>query len=104
MIITDQLINFNDKMIKKNNKYSLTDNNYRQFPPKIGIFSTHSKSKKKVPYGSFFLRTKTFGHNTFCITSHVIKMDNFIFLIIKLLIKIIYTVLWINIMVNIIEI
>ena len=27
--------------------------------------------------GDFFLRTKTFGHNTFCIASHVIKIDNF---------------------------
>ena len=34
---------------------------------------------KKIIYGSFFLRTKTFGHNTFCIASRVIEMDNFNF-------------------------
>ena len=55
------------------------DKHYRQLPSKIGIFSTHSKSKKKLPYGSFFLRTKTFGHNTFCIALHAMKMDNFNF-------------------------
>ena len=33
--------------------------------------------KKKVLYGSFFLRTKTSEHNTFCIALHVMKMDNF---------------------------
>ena len=32
--------------------------------------------EKNLPYGSFFLRTKIFGHNTFCIALHVIKMDN----------------------------
>ena len=36
--------------------------------------------KKKLPYGSFFLRTKTFSHNTFWIAVHVMKMDNFNFL------------------------
>ena len=36
--------------------------------------------KKKVPYGSFFLRIKTFGHNTFCIALHAMKMDNFNFI------------------------
>ena len=28
----------------------------------------------------FFLRTKTFGHDTFCIALHVMKMDNFNYL------------------------
>ena len=36
--------------------------------------------EKKLTYGSFFLRTKTFGHNTFCIALHVMKMDNFNYL------------------------
>ena len=35
--------------------------------------------EKKIPYGSFFFRTKTFGHNTFCIALHVMKMDNTIY-------------------------
>ena len=43
--------NKNDKI-----KYqSLMDKNYRRLPGKIGIFSTHSKSKKNLPYGSVFL-------------------------------------------------
>ncbi len=32
---------------------------------------------KFLSNGRFFLRTKTFGHNTFCIALHVMKMDNF---------------------------
>ena len=36
--------------------------------------------KKKLPYGRFYLCTKTFGHNTFSIALHVMKMDNFNFL------------------------
>ena len=39
-----------------------------------------SEEQKYFPYGSFFLRTKTFGHNTFCIALNVMKMDNFNFL------------------------
>ena len=53
------------------------------FLKKIGIFSTHMKSKKKFPYGSFFLRTKTFGHNTSCIASHAMKIDNFLKILYK---------------------
>ena len=37
--------------------------------------------------GAFFLRTKTFGHNTFCRALHVMKMDNFNFLNYKIINK-----------------
>ena len=37
--------------------------------------------------GAFFLRTKTFGHNTFCVGSHVMKMDNFNFVNYKIINK-----------------
>ena len=53
------------------------DIHYRQLLSNIGIFLTPNKSKKNFPYGSFFLRTKTFGQNTFCIALHVMKMDNY---------------------------
>ena len=33
--------------------------------------------EKTFPYGSFFLGTKTFGQNAFCIALHVMNMDNF---------------------------
>ena len=46
----DNFNNFNYKIIKKNNKFNLMDKNHRQFPPKIGMFATHSKSKKKLSY------------------------------------------------------
>ena len=64
----------------------------------------HVKSKKIFPHGSFFLLTKTFGHNTFCIAVDVIKWTILIFLIIKLQIKIIDSVLWINIIADNLEI
>ena len=37
------------------------------------------RSEKKFPYGSFFLCTKTFGHNTIRIALHVMNMDYFNF-------------------------
>ena len=80
IIYMDQFMYLIIKPQIKNNFYCLLDNYYRQLPWNIGIFSAHSKSEKKVPYGSFFLRTKTFGHITFCIALHVMKMDNLDFL------------------------
>ena len=48
--------------------------------PQKSVFSPAGfQSEKKLPYGSFFLRTKTFGHNTFWIALHAMKMDNFNF-------------------------
>ena len=67
---TTQKINGNrlvDKLVSRQIAYS----------SKISIFYILFSRQKKLPYGSFFLRTKTFGHNTFCIASHVMKMDNF---------------------------
>ena len=73
----DNFNHFNYKIIKKNNIISIMDKHYLQLPWNKGIFLTHSTSKKKLPYGSFFLHTKIFGHNTFCIALHMINMDNF---------------------------
>ena len=64
-------------LLIKKKSISRVDPQYRQIPWVIRIFSTHRKSEKYFPYGSFFLCTKTFGHNTFCIALHVIKIDNF---------------------------
>ena len=43
--------------------------------------------EKTFPDGRVFLCTKTFGHNTFCIALHVMKMDNFNFLNYKITFK-----------------
>ena len=51
--------------------------NKKPIPQKSVFFTAHFQSEKKLSSGSFFLRTKTFGHNTFCIALHVIKMDSF---------------------------
>ena len=50
----DQFIYLIIKKSKKNNLLSLLDNYYHQLPWKIGIFSTHNKSEKKLPYENFF--------------------------------------------------
>ena len=93
----------NYKIGNKSNRLSLMDKYYSQFPTKIGIFSTHSKSKKTLPHKSFFLHTKIYGHNTFCIALQMINMDNFMLLIVNLLIKIIYLVKWIRIIAKFLE-
>ena len=49
----------------------------KPIPQKLVFSTTRFQSEKKLPYGSFFLRTKTFGHNTFSIALHVMKMDIF---------------------------
>ena len=54
MINMDNFNMFNYNIIMKNNKFSLMDKHNRQLFWNIGIFSTHSKSKKKLPYGNFF--------------------------------------------------
>ena len=43
----------------------------------ISMASTLFAWRYNDKYGSFFSRTKTFGHNTFCIALHMMKMDNF---------------------------
>ena len=60
----DKFNDFYYKIIKKNNNFCLMDNYYRQLPWNKGIFSTHSKSKKKLPYGSFFSLWKRAVENT----------------------------------------
>ena len=47
------------------------------FFPLESVMTKDFQSKKTLPYGSFFLRTKTFRHNTFCIALRVMKIDNF---------------------------
>ena len=80
------------------------DKYHRQFPPKIGIFPTQSKSKKKLSYGRFFSHAKIFGYNTFCISLRVKIQTILIYLIIKLFRKIISYVLWINNIANYLQI
>ena len=60
----------NYKIMNKNNWLSLMDKYYRHEPLNIGIFSTNSKSKKTLPYGSFFMHRKSFDHSTFCTALH----------------------------------
>ena len=56
-----------DKLVSKQKVYS----------PKISLLYSPFSKRKKAPIWEFFLRTKTFGHNTFCIALHVTKIDNF---------------------------
>ena len=73
--------------------------------PQKSVFSTaYFQSEKNLQFGSFFLRTTTFGHNTFWIALHVIKMDNFNCFNTKYLRKIISLVLWVNNIANYLEI
>ena len=55
MIYMGYFIYLNNKITNKNNNKDLLDKKYRQLAWKIAIFSTHSKSKKKLPYGRVFL-------------------------------------------------
>ena len=68
LINMDNLNNFNYKITEKNNYFGLMEKLYRQLPWNIGIFSTHGKSKKKLPNGNFFfacqdLRTQHYLHS-----------------------------------------
>ena len=55
----------NCKFTNKNNLFSHVDTQYCQIPWVIKIFSTHRKSEKKLPNGTFFLQPNFFGLNTF---------------------------------------
>ena len=74
-----QIYVINCKFINKNNFFSHVDTKYRQIRWEIRIFSTHRKSEKKLPYGTFFSHAEIYGLNTFWIALQTIIMDNFIF-------------------------
>ena len=68
----------NCKFTNKNNLFSHVYTHYSQIRWVIRIFSTHRKSEKKLPYGSFFLWSMSLGNNNFEATWHMIITDQLI--------------------------
>ena len=87
---------FNYKIIHKNNLFSHVDTQYRQIPWEIWIFSTHRKSEKKLPHGSFFMHRKSFDHSTFCTALRWHTKDVYLCHFIYPFVKIILADLWIT--------